>query len=233
MKKLGGKNVIDALYNQLIKATIKQNTLLGEQLGIKQTNYNKLYKKSEIPFDDDRELNIRWVKIPTFLQENKPTYYAVFLVSINYWRKGEMKKIYRQTIETIDSADVDSYTIILIGRLFGYIDKMDRRPKYYHIYRINTNEFTSKERKRVLDCICGFIDQRIRQMLSNDVSIASVKTDANRLQSFVNTFRYMRDITPVCINASNTSNRKNEVLANIKTNTSIRHHNVTMHMEGK
>ena len=219
---------MDALYDQLIKATLKQNKMLEQQLGIKQNNYDKLYLKTEIPFNE-RILTIRWVKIPTFIQENKPTYYAIFLTDIAFWRKGELKKIYKQVIESIDSHDLDSHTIFLAGILYGFFDKMNNQPKHYHIFRLNTDKITTSENKQILDCICNYLQSRI-QIMTTKIKTKTTQKDIDRLQFFIDTFSYMRVYHRYARYVSNTSHRK-EVIETNTTSNSLRHHNARGGME--
>lgn len=181
--------MLDALYNQLIKATIKQNHLLEEQSHMQYHNYDKLYRKTEIPLDE-RILTIRWVKIPTFHKpENKQNYYAIFLVDTLFWRKGELKQLYKQIIECIDSVDVDSFTIYLCGRLEGFFDKMDNRPRYYHIFRVNTSEFTVEDRNLIVRSFINYLTKRVQRAEYSMVNSVVIRNDIQRLRVFLDTFR--------------------------------------------
>jgi hypothetical protein len=215
--------MMDALYNQLIKAVIKQNKMIEEQTRIPQ-DCRRQYNSTNIPFEE-RILKIRWIKIPTVIRENKIWYYAVFLVDVSFWRKGELKKIYRQVIESIDAQDVDTHTIFLAGKLYGFFDKMNNQPKYYHIFRINTDKLTVKERQQILDCICNYLQKRIDGMIEQQVKIPAMKQDILRLQFFVDTFRNIRVIAMPARYVSNTSH--GHTVIESMTNTKTSHSYIT------
>ena len=183
-----GQTTLETLYAQLVQSVVKQNHMVENQLCLQLHNFDKLYRETETPFDD-RILTIRWIKIPTFIHENKPTYYAVFLVSIPMWRKGELKAIYQQTIDSIDSQDVDSFTIFLTGPLQGFFDKMDNRPRYYHIFRINTTEFGLKERDWILTTVCNYLEARMQRMTDTKISTPLITADIGRIRFFIDTFK--------------------------------------------
>jgi len=206
--------MLDALYNQLIKAAINQNQRIG-------ADCRKICNSTNIPFGD-RKLNIRWVKIPTFIKENKPSHYAVFLVDIPYWRKGELKAIYKQCIETIDNHDIDSYTIFLVGHLYGYFDPLLNKPmKNYKTFIINKEKIDKKERALIINFICKFIEHRIRLLKDTDKIFGGVQQDIERLQYFVETFTPMRVIT--CAHAYEPSKIKRTIKSTSNVSFNISH----------
>lgn len=225
MSEETGDSCIDTLYHQLIIAVINQNKRLEEQLGMKLSNFDRLYRMTETPFDD-RLLTTRWVKIPTFIHENTSRYYAVMLASINMWRKGELKPLYRQIIDSIDAQDIDSHTIFLIGRSEGFFDKMDNRLRYYHIIRINSQVFGFKQRNIVTGIVTNYLRTRLHRIAETGVVTPMLSADMQRLQYFIDTFTptlvITRNAVPRARYVSNTSIRINQVLANTNTNTRSR-----------
>jgi len=205
---------MDALYNQLIKAAIHQNKMIETQLRIPQQNFDKLYRKEELPFDD-RLLTIRWIKIPTFIRENKPSFYAICLANISYWWKNEAKNIYQQCVESTDWANVDSQTLFLQGKSIGWFDQTFLFN--YKIFRLNVSSFSKKERDIVISYIVKAIEKRISSIKEQNpefITYGSIKKDVERLQYFIDTF------TPLIITRTSKRNSKRNSCTNSFTNVS-------------
>lgn len=174
--------LLENFFQQLIKIAFIENKKLG------QTNidYSKLYYSTSIPFKEDRVLNIRWVKLPTFQRENKQYYYAVFINDIDFWRMGEKTELYKQVIETIDRYDIDSYTVFQFGRYHGHNDPLiNNLMKYFHIYVFNKVEVESDDLETVSRFVSDFLQKRINLMKNGGKIFGCIEKDVKRLQSFV------------------------------------------------
>lgn len=172
-------DLIENTWETLRKTAFKENKNVEKELGTQLLNYDKLYRNTTLPFSD-RELNIRWVKLPTFIFENKPQYYAVFLNSINYWRKGEIKHIKKQSLESIDRDNVDSYTIFQVGKFHGSFD-FNENMRYYRTFIFNTKEFTEKNAQTMFGFIGNLIKKRAVNMLNDGLIFGILKQDTDRL----------------------------------------------------
>jgi hypothetical protein len=180
-------DVLGNLYQNLIKLSIKENKKLGKQMQQPLHNYDKLYREIIIPFKENRQLHIRWIKFPTFIYKDKPQYYAVFLNNIAWWRKGEIKQIIKQTRESIDNYDVDSHTIFQLGILHGNFDPMENiNIRYYKTFIFNTSVFTVKHQEIVYKFIRNFLQKRINGCKKEGIDFGITKKDVARLSDFVN-----------------------------------------------
>lgn len=177
-----GYKILNDFYQQLIKLCISENRKIKDP----NPDCGKLYYDTKIPMSEDRQFNIRWVKLPTFTRENKQQYYTVFINDIDYWRAGEKKQIYGQIIETLDRHDVDSYTIFQFGKYHGHIDPIiNELIKYYHIYVINTQEPQNKNIEMIYKFISNFLQRRINGRKGNTIIFGDLLVEIKRLQSFV------------------------------------------------
>jgi len=173
---------LENLYQQLIQLSIQEN-YKTKQIGI---DHSKMYYNAEIPFQNDRKLNIRYVKLPTFARENKQYYYTIFLNNITYWRAGEKKQLYGQIIETLDRYNVDSYTIFQFGKYHGHIDHIiNDLMKYYHIYVFNKWQPEKKDITTIYTFIINFLQKRIDSMNKDGLIFGTIQNDVARLQDFV------------------------------------------------
>ena len=175
-------SILDEFYQRMIKICIKENRKLKQP----NLDYSKTYYNTNIIFGEDRKLNIRWIKLPTFTRENKTYYYVVFVNDIDYWRSGEKKQLYRQIRETLDCHDVDSYTIFQFGRYHGHVDQIiNDLMKYYHIYVFNTQNPTLEDTETIYKFIANFVQKRIDSIKKDGIVFGSIEKDIRRLQSFV------------------------------------------------
>jgi len=174
--------ILDDFFQQLIKICISENKKLNDI----NIDYSKLYYQTEIPMSEDRMLNIRWVKLPTFRRENKQQYYTIFINDIEFWRSGEKKQIYSQIIETIDRQNVDSYTIFMFGTYHGHIDTViNELIKFYHISVFNTQEPQTGDIDTIYRFISSFLQRRIDGRKGNTIIFGELQVEVKRLQNFV------------------------------------------------
>lgn len=180
------------LYQTLQKIAITENRKVEKQLKRKLYNFDKIYYQTTMPFKD-RQLKIRWIKLPTFMWKDKPTYYAAFLNNIEYWRKGEIKDIYQQTIECIDKKDVDQYSIFLSGKLYGHIDTVENKPlNWYKTFILNTTEFTKQHQNRIYNTIIRFLSSRCKGMEKEGKIFGNIQKDVDRLNSLTETLKLLK-----------------------------------------
>jgi len=183
--------------------------------------HDKLYKKLTAVFDNGRELNIRLIKFPTFIKENRILYYAVFLCDIEFYKKYEIKIIHKICRELIRQEEIDSYTIFLVGKLKEHIDKYKDNPLgRYNTFIINRNpeNFSFKNISTILKNIQGFFDVRLLKIFSEQ-RFGQVERDAKRLSGFIETLnpasinRMLIELNRNSINNTiNTINRSGETL---------------------
>jgi hypothetical protein len=160
------ETVFDKLYKNFIVKIIKENRKVEVELGQKLYNFDKIYGTEEIELDTERLLKIRWIKIPTFIEKNKPSYYTVYLVDVYFWRLGEMNDIYKRCMDCIDRRDTDSYTIFLAGKLRGFLDGNINKATRKNIIVFNEclNDLEVKHELRILKIISNFLDRRCMKM---------------------------------------------------------------------
>ena len=187
LKHFDLQTIPDELYQSLIPMVMKSNRKLSETLHRPLKNYDWLYNYTRLPFDEQRFINMRHIKIPTFVYENKPSYYCCFFVDIEDYRLGEIQKISSQCAETIDDRNsIDSYTIFLFGCLHGHINPLTRKQmkenKTYVVNRIIPND---ADRTRVLRFMCTFLSKKINRMDSGGKIFGQIDADCDRLRGFV------------------------------------------------
>ena len=160
LKHFDLETIPDELYQSLIPMVMKSNRKLSLTLGRELNNYDWLYNYTRLPFDEQRFINMRNIKIPTFVYENKPSYYCCFFVDIDDYRLGEIKKIAAQCAESIDDRNsIDSYTIFLFGSLHGHINTLTRKQmKENRTYIVNRVIPNNNDKARVLRFICSFMN---------------------------------------------------------------------------
>lgn len=173
--KRGGDMNINDTYQRLIPLAIKQN---------KQTNSeiesDKVYRDTNIPFIDDRILNIRWIKIPLFMYENHRYSYGIFINDIDHWRKGEIKQIKQQTMESMDTYDIDSYTIFQFGKFHGTFE-FNENMKFHKIFILNSKNYEQKHENLIYQQIIKFIQKRINKISMNPIRFNDLDNDLKRL----------------------------------------------------
>ena len=185
------KDTFDKMYQDFLVRSITENRKMEKQIKKKLTNFDQIYKSNTYEFSEERNLNIRMFKIPTFIKDNRINYYAGYLVDIDWYRLGEMKNIHTQCREIIDN-DVESYTIFLAGKLFGHIDPMtNKNLKWYNTYVLNTTDLNNKHLYRVYDNIERFLITRCNNMDSGGLIFGHIADDVKRLREFTN---YLHDV---------------------------------------
>ena len=181
-----GHPLLDGFYESLIQQSIKMYRTIEQQQGTKMMDYDRLYYTTRVPFKDDRELMVRVIKIPTFRNKNKISYYALFLCDIVFWRKGEISELWRQVTDCVDKQDVDSYTIYVFGRFHGYYDPVvNSNMKRYKIFIMNTEMVTGKGLGVIRGNLQRFFLKRIKRMSGDGLVFGGIADDICRLQGFV------------------------------------------------
>ncbi len=182
---------LDAMYERLIPLVIKENHKVADELGVQLHNYGSLYRDSEVPFGDDgRVLHSRVLKIPTFTEGNTPRYYGMVLGDIDFWRKGEMRRLHAQVVEGIDNRDVDAYTIFMLGRFHGYFDPVtSENTRRCNLFILHGSELTRKYASLVMGTVTKYLESRCqgmeRRLAVKDVkAYGRVRTDIERMRRF-------------------------------------------------
>lgn len=142
-------NNFKTIYESLIPISVKQQQQADATLGVQTTDYTELYGIKQIPLTDGRTITLRYVKIPTISQENKPQYYVMFFLNIEYFSIQDFKSLHALCLNSIDQKTIEGYlsngnrgryTIYLSGKQTGrtkYLQWNQARTKY-HIWKINT-----------------------------------------------------------------------------------------------
>lgn len=180
------------IFQRLITAAIGQMRQIDRSYDM-----SKLYYSTTVQYDEEREINIRWVKIPTFRKNNNITFYAICLTDIQFSRMGELKNIHRQCTEAIDRVNIDSYTIFLFGRFHGYIDRVTNKPfRWWKIYILNRSTPTVEDENRVYSFISRVITNRCDRMVAGGMIFGTIVEDVERLRCFADSLNVIS--TPVC-----------------------------------
>jgi len=185
--------ILDDAYQTLLKTALSENRRVQKQMGKPLDNFNTLYNNTEMPFDD-RTIHVRWVKLPTFVKEGKPNYYAVCIADLPFWRKGELQGIYRQAVECFDNTCVDSYTIFLYGRLYGHIDRVQNTPmRRYKTFVQNTDNPSKENMFRMYSFIERFLVKRVQIMTRGGVVFGSIADDVKRLNELTGFLKVLQN----------------------------------------
>jgi len=171
-------NQLDSIYQRFIPMVIRQNQKTTHGI-----NSDKLYRQTSIPLDDERTLNIRWIKIPTFQRDQHQYYYTVFLNNIELWRKGEIRNIQRQTLETTDKQHVDSYTIFMLGRFYGCFE-INQNMKWYKTFIINSMVCDNRHESMIYGFISSFLQNRLNRLTGDGLVFGDITRDVVRLRGF-------------------------------------------------
>lgn len=171
--------MIQELYDSIINAVISTHKLSN-------LDFSSLYRSTEILFHN-RQIFIRYVRIPTFRTENRYSFYIPYLVTLHepFFFSKEIAKIHRQCMEaTADARNIDSYTIFLFAKPRDYIDPLTKFPmQRYKTFIINTVYPTRRHAQRVISFITNFLRKRISEMRKRTV-YASVLDDLALLETF-------------------------------------------------
>ena len=194
---------IQNIYQRFIPFLIKENQRLEFSISA-----DKLYKDTQIEFGD-RMLSVRWLKIPTFQRNKKQYYYVIFFGVISLWRKGEIREIKKQILETCDLVNVDSYTIFQIGRFHGRFD-LNENIKFHNMFIFNTTEFTETYENRFYKLLMNFLQTRVDNIKKNYV-FGTIEADVKRIEKFIDM------INNIYTNISS----KNVISSSINTSTNI------------
>ena len=195
-------SIFERIYKNFIVRSIKENRKVEGQLGYRMSNFDKIYGMREIELDMDRMLTIRWFRIPTFIKNNRPRYYSVFLVDIGWWRAGELNLIWdkcRECSNFTDMKESDSYTIYLVGKLEGLITSVNKKARDHHIFRINKylDELTEEFEEKFFDWIADFLDKRclhIPDNTKNKLIFGMLEKDTRRISEFVSSLQNVNKI---------------------------------------
>ena len=150
-------NNFKTIHDSLIKISIKQQQQTDVTLGLRTTDYSTLYDTKKIPLDDGREIQLRYVKIPTVSNHNKPQYYVMFFVNIDHYSIHDLKSLHAMCLNSIDQKSIEGYlshgnqgryTIYLSGKQTGRMQQIywNQSCRAYHIFKINT--ITAKGKTR-------------------------------------------------------------------------------------
>ena len=177
---------LDLIYEKLITQVLKQNKKIEDELGEKLHNFNTLHNDVSIPFSNDgRMLHVRVLKIPTFIINNKPSYYALILSDISLWRKGEIKQLHGQIVECFDNHDVDSYTIFQQGEFHGYFDPvLNKNTRQYNMFILHGTILTRKQQNFIIDITVNYLESRCRGITDGIIVYNRLKKDVARLRCF-------------------------------------------------
>ena len=167
--------MFESIYDDLVKIAISQQ----RKIDLK-ADMSKLYHRTLLPFHN-REIEIAYTKVPTFRIDGKYRYYAPILVRIEEYYKNEIKKIYEQCKEVLDSQDIDSYTIFLFGKNHDWIDPIIDFPRRYNIVRFNTAYPSITHRNRTYRIISNFLRKRAKSIMSKKVVYGDVLNDCKRI----------------------------------------------------
>ena len=119
-----------------------------------------------------------------FKHNDKQQHYGIFLNSIDMWRKGEIREIREQTLESTDKTDMDSYTIFQQGKLHGDF-RLNENIRFHNTFIINNKNYGQKQEQLIYQHIINFIQKRIDRVSENKVLYKGLEQDIERLQSFV------------------------------------------------
>lgn len=203
------KENLDNSFQRLIPISIKNNKLTEHGITADQ-----LYGTNSILFNDNRTLNIRWIKIPTFQQNNNQYYYTVFLNDIELWRKGEIKQIKKQSLECCNTYNMDSYTIFQVGRFHGRFE-LNENIKFHNTYIFNVETFTNKQETLFYNLICNFLNRRIQKMDTGGLVFGTIREDIRRLERCIDILNSISTIN-ISSNVSSTTNTSTNILVEQK-----------------
>lgn len=117
-------------------------------MGYELHNFDKLNGEIELEAEDGRKITLRWVKIPTFVNNNNPRYHTIFFVNIDWWALGSAQSIRAICLNNVD-IDNQDYTIYLAGKQKGFIMPSEYRHfREHNTMVINTNINKATKRRR-------------------------------------------------------------------------------------
>jgi len=174
-------------------------------------DFSHIYKDFRLPFKN-REIIIKYIKIPTFRIGDRRKYYVVFLVDLYpaFFYKTEIKQIARQCWEVIDNQDIDSFTIFLFAKSKDFLEPNNPYIQNNKVFILNSSHFSMRHEHLVFQHICKFLQRRIEAIRQSKVVFGEMLEDCTNIEKLLDNLH--KEYTVNCITYNN-------IKRNIKRNS--------------